>query len=587
MSEQNKPFPTSPQHSQYRPEQYGQQEYFPPPQAFYNPEMNPNNPNNPNNDDMIDLTVVWEGIRRHWHWIALSTLIAGGASFFMAQQRPNIYETSASLATTGASTKMGNLQENMVISSPLPEGVLKEAMQGPVVIKDIIKNIKQADELNAELRKTIAESLQIELQSRKLGSISLRSRLHAYSGNGMYTVSARSTTPESARILADITAIALLDWDQARASGGVQRVKEKLTSQLKSVQTELQQANITPEQRNILTQNKQDISRKITQADIQIQGATGVLELIAPAVTPIAPIAPRPLRSGALAGLLMLMLGSFLAVLHTLFDRKARSEDDLFNFELPTLGSIPKLSKRAIARQGIVHAARQGEWYEALGFLKMNILNTLSTEKSHKCLMVSSTVPSEGKSSLTATIADNLAAEGRKVLLIEADMRRGTQEKIWHRYSSERIWQQLSGQNTQDIESARSLRDALLRPQNIEVLQISQNLHILPAGPSFQDTLGLLNRHPIDPLIQECKNHYDIILIDSPPILALADALAIGKYVDHSILVVEENKTSLRDIRQSLRRARNAGVPISGFVMNKVKRRRGNSYNYNYTAITR
>lgn len=289
-------------------------------------------------------------------------------------------------------------------------------------------------------------------------------------------------------------------------------------------------------------------------------------------------MAPRPLRNALLTAILVLLLGAGVAALRTVLDRTVRSEDDLLNFGLPTLGTIPRLRKRDIVFSGFVRAARQAGLYEAVGFLRVNILTRLGPHPG-QCVMITSTAPGEGKSSMTATLADGLATSGQRVLIIDADLRRGTQQEVWTRYEREHVWTQLMGTG-----GARTFQDALRNPENIQVMQAEQNVDVLPAGPGIHDSLGLLNRADLGELLRRWGQGYDVILVDSPPLLALADGLVVGKHVDGVLIVAEAGQTSLHSIRQVLRRAGGAQLPILGFVLNKVTltSQEARTYGYGY-----
>lgn len=529
----------------------------------------------PEPDNEIELGALWQGIRRRLPWIlGTSALIAAGVYVWSAAQ-PDVYEASSSLVTAG-SANTGGLGETLVTASALPQGALQEALQGPVVLGEIIRRVGTVPTIAPEIRSGLASDLQEQLQKRKLTTVELQPRLDP-GGNGIYTVTAQAASPEAAAVLTDLSVEALLNWDRGRALAGVERAERGLRAQLVEIDRQLTQGDLPALERQTLVAARASAQRSLAQAGIQAQGAAGFLELVAPAVIPLDRVAPKPARNAVLAGILALLLGAGMAALRTVTDRTARSEDDLLNFGLPTLGSIPQLRRRDIVFSGIVRAAREAGLYEAVGFLRVNLLTRLG-EQAGQSVMITSTVPGEGKSSLTATLADGLASSGKRVLIIDADMRRGTQQDVWDKYERDHQWAQLVGTG-----GARTLQEALLDPGNVQVMEAEPNLHLLPAGPGMQDSLGQLNRSDLGALLATWGRNYDLVLIDSPPLLALADALVLGRHVSHVLLVVEEGKTSLQAIRQSLRRARNADLDILGFVLNKVVPTAANqTYSYDY-----
>ncbi|GGR96131.1 polysaccharide biosynthesis tyrosine autokinase [Deinococcus sedimenti] len=527
----------------------------------------------------IELGTLWNGVRRRLPVILLATGIIGAGVYALSRGQPDVFEATASLVTTGNSSNPGGIRDSVVTAAPLPAGALQEALNGPVVLGRIIVGLRSTERIPQGLRTALAEDLQRELQLREVSTLQLQNQLD-FNGNGIYSVTARAGSPAAAKFLADLSAQALLDWDRGRALSGIQRAERSLRAQLAEVERQLTQGNQSDLERQTLISSRASLQRALAQAGIQAEGATGSLELVSPAVEPLKRVAPKPTRNAILAGLLTLLLGTGLAALRTVTDRTARSEDDLLSFGLPTLGSVPKLRRRDVVFSGIVRAARQAGLYEALGFLRVNLLTRLGTPMGQR-IMISSTAPGEGKSSLTATLADTLANSGLRVLIIDADMRRGTQQDVWDKYESSHNWFQLSGEG-----GARTLQDALLAPENVQVIEAERGVHVLPAGPGLQDSMGLLNRAPLNEILTSWSRSYDLVLIDSPPMLALADGLILGRYVDQVLIVVEEGKTSLNAVKQTLRRARNASVPVLGFILNKVsassQEAQGYGYGYSY-----
>jgi len=243
---------------------------------------------------------------------------------------------------------------------------------------------------------------------------------------------------------------------------------------------------------------------------------------------------------------------------------------------LPTLGIIPRLRKRDIVMMGIVRAARQAGLYEAIGFLRVNLLANVD-QQSGRRIMLSSTAPGEGKSSMTATLADGFASSGQRVLIIDADLRRGTQAEVWQKFGQDGQWRQLAGQG-----GVRTSQEAFQNPANVQVIRTEENVDVLPAGPSVQDSLGLLNQANIGAALALRRQSYDIILIDSAPLLALADGLVVGVHADGVLMVTEFGKTSMQAVKGAMRRAERGGLKIMGFVINKAERQREESYGYEY-----
>nr|WP_281378318.1 CpsD/CapB family tyrosine-protein kinase [Deinococcus budaensis] len=230
--------------------------------------------------------------------------------------------------------------------------------------------------------------------------------------------------------------------------------------------------------------------------------------------------------------------------------------------------------------RGIVDQGKSAGLYEAVGFLRVNILSMFQQQDRLR-LTVSSTAPGEGKSSITATLADAFATAGKRVLIIDGDLRRGTQQQVWEKYSASHDWKPLVG-----MGGSRNLQDALKNPDNVQVLRVEPNVDLLPAGPGLHESLVLLTQLDLGAILDRWSQAYDIVLIDSPPLLAIADGLVLARHTDGIVLVTEARTTSLQAIRAALRRVERSGLHVIGFVLNKVDVQKDTTYSYSYTPRT-
>ncbi|WP_407569941.1 AAA family ATPase [Deinococcus altitudinis] len=524
----------------------------------------------------IDLSVLWRGIQRRLGWIVAVSVVLALAVYLWSRSQPTVYEASSSIIASNTQGQDGILGSALVKAPPLPDGAVSQAIQSTLVIGPLVQALQRESLFSIAERARLVASLQKELREQKLKTIGLTSRLDP-NGNGIYTVTAQSRTAQGAERLANLATTALLNWDSGRALLNIEKAKAGFRAQLFQVERQIAAAAQTSVERQTLITRRATTQDNLAQVTILETSATGVLSLLSAAVQPLAPLSPKPFRNAVLAGLLVLLMGVGLVALQTILDRTIRSEDDLLVLNVATLGVIPRLRKRDIVFSGIVRAARQAGLYEAVGFLRVNLLTAFQNQ-SHPVLMISSTAPGEGKSSLTATLADGFASSGQRVLIVDADLRRGTQAEVWQKFSQESQWQQLSG-----VGGVRTSQEAFGEPANVQVLRTEENVDVLPAGPSVQDSLGLLNKADIGAALTLWRQKYDIILIDSAPLLALADGLVVGAHTDGVLMVTEFGKTSAQAVKGAIRRADRAGLKILGFVINKAERQREDSYGYEYS----
>ena len=525
----------------------------------------------------VDLSVLWRGIRRRLGWILGAAALLAVLTYFWSRSQPPVYGASATLIASGNQNSDGALGGALVRAPSLPEGAIQQAMQSTLIIEPLLKKLQNEASIPAAEKEQLILKLTDELSAQRLNTITLTSRLDQNSGGaGIYTVSARAGTPESVATLANLASQSLLNWDRDRAVENVRRAAAGYRAQLAQVDQQLADQSVDTLERQTLIARRTTLQTSLANVTILEDATVGVLSRLSNAVQPAQPLAPKPFRNAVLAALLTTLLGLGITAAMILFDRTVRGEDDLLPLNLPTLATIPRLRQRDIVFSGIVRAARQAGLYEAIGFLRVNLLTSLQN-RVKPIIMVTSTSPGEGKSSLTATLADGFAASGQRVLIIDADLRRGTQESVWKKFNEAGQWHQLSGTG-----GVRTAREAFENPANVEVLQVEPNVDMLPAGNSVHDSLSLLNKADIAGALELWRTNYDVVIIDSAPLLALADGLVIGAYADAVLMVAEYGRTNVQAVRQAVRRGERGGLKILGAVINKVDVRDENTYGYSY-----
>lgn len=527
----------------------------------------------------IDLSTLWRGVRRRAPWIAATTLLLGTGVYFLSSSQPEVYSASASLISSGGAGQANDsvLGGAIVKAPPLPDGAIPEALKSTQVIQSLMGAIRESKVISADEKSRVLSNLQKELREQKLETLNLTSRLEQYSGgSGIYTLTAKARTPEAAAEIATLASEALLQWDKQRALQNIKRAESGYRAQLTQIDQQLKTQQNEVERQTLIAR-RANIASNLATVSILRDSVTGVLSGLSDAVPPLEPDSPKPVRNAVLAGLLGLLLSSGIAALATVMDRTVRREEDLMALDLPTLAVIPRMRQRDVVMSGIVRAARQVGLYEAIGFLRVNLLTAFRNQPK-PVIMVTSTAPGEGKSSVTATLADGFATSGQRVLIVDTDLRRGTQEAVWQKFNETGSWHQLVG-----IGGARSLRKALLQPTDVQVLQVAQNIDMLPAGQAITDSLGVFNQADLQRVFDLWRQNYDVVLVDSAPLLALADGLVVGRAVDGVVLVTEFGGTQVQSVAATLRRAQSSGLNVVGAVINKATLDEKEHYSYSYT----
>jgi tyrosine-protein kinase Etk/Wzc len=188
----------------------------------------------------------------------------------------------------------------------------------------------------------------------------------------------------------------------------------------------------------------------------------------------------------------------------------------------------------------------------------------LETEKN--ILVITGPGQDVGKSFVSANLAVVYAQSGNKVLLIDADMRKGYMQMMFSMEKENGLSEYLSRQTD---------RETAIRRSEVE------NLDFLPCGKKPPNPSELLMQPDFQELVNWATEKYDLVIIDSPPILAVTDATIIGRYAGINMLVVRHEKTLVKDVELAVRRCAQSGVQIKGCILNAVIRRASNRY-YGY-----
>ena len=342
------------------------------------------------------------------------------------------------------------------------------------------------------------------------------------------------------------------------------------------------------------------LEAKLREAEIFAQARTESIKTLDMARAPEEPLKPRlklNLALGAMAGML---LGFTFAVAKSYFDDTyLRLEDAVRQLDaLPEspsfLGVLPSIKKRNAYRLPlIVHDAPQSRSAEAFRVLQAK-LPFLNPGAPVRTILVTSATRGEGKSTISSNLAVALAQRGSKVLLIDADMRRPSQHNT---FPGEQLPQEdaIETSNTEfpivRVDARKPGLSEILIHLNAEnrddLLQTTvkqtdiPNLHLVPSGTVPPNPIALLNSEMMTDWLELAKSEYDVIVIDSPPVRAVADPMILANIVDAIVYVFDITKTRRFDILTGIRHLTEA-FPMKGIgvLCNMINPKHAKSYGY-------
>lgn len=312
------------------------------------------------------------------------------------------------------------------------------------------------------------------------------------------------------------------------------------------------------------------------QLRIAKAGEIGNVRIVDTAVEPVEPIKPKKIQILILAIFLGGFLGALVALLRNMLRMGVKDSTQIEReFDLPVYATVPRSpvqetrmsilkKKKSIPILAVKHSDDIA--IESLRSIRTAIHFALSNAKNN-IIMVAGPAPEVGKSFISTNLATIFAQGDKKVLLIDADMRRGYMHKYF------------------DVEVKPGLSEFL--SNQVELSQVIHNtqvngLDVITRGKSPTNPSEMLSSQRFKTLLEELSTQYDHIIIDTPPVLAVTDGIIISQYAGVNLLIARYSKSQMKELELSLNRFEQAGVKVNGFILNDIQRTAGTGYSYNY-----
>lgn len=509
--------------------------------------------------------------RRHWLLIGIATLVGALVGVGLSLSGDDVYQSDAELLLSAASTS----------SSPFVEGPLSG---------DPDRRIENEIELmeSGGVRERIEEAT-----GRSIGVSA-----SAGSDSDVITVSTSSGDPEQAA--ADLTAWvdAYIELQREGEASSLREAADRAREAIEEVQRQIvttrapvreAEAAVTaappgPEQDAAqlrLDELRATVGPQIS--DLQSQAATlrdqatqleseattlaGSLTLITPASVPSDPEAAGLTGAVIIGAVVGLLIGLALSVGREQLDNSIRTGEDLRRVrpDVDLLGTVPHYQpgKDNPAGVPIVLAKPRSPVSESYRSIATS-LGLLSFEHATAALQITSPVEGDGKTTVTANLGIALARTGQQVILLDADLRRPSLH--------DRFGLAIDGPTFGDVLE-RGL-DPLASCRQLDV----DNLRILPATPTETNPADLLQSDQARKVIDRLSGDCDILIIDSPPVLPVADALIVGRHVDRAILVTAAGATRSDQVAAAIGAIESMRTEVTGTILNGVEARATYSY---------
>lgn len=313
------------------------------------------------------------------------------------------------------------------------------------------------------------------------------------------------------------------------------------------------------------------------ELSIAKSSAIGNVRIIDNAVTEPKPIKPKKLMIVAIGVFLGLLVSVGLVLLNVFLRRGIESPEQLEDMGVNVYASVPvsewltknvgKNKRRKNESDALLAIENPADLaVEAIRSLRTS-LHFAMMEAKNNVLMISGASPNAGKTFISTNLAAIIASTGKKILFIDADLRKGYVHKMLGFSESAGLSNILSGQ--------KKIEDVVTTVKNAGFDYISRGN--IPPNPA-----ELLMHPRFENLLTWATNNYELVIIDTPPILAVTDAAIIGKYAGTTLLVARFESNTVKEISVSIKRFEQSGIAIKGCILNGVVRKASSYYSYGY-----
>jgi len=325
------------------------------------------------------------------------------------------------------------------------------------------------------------------------------------------------------------------------------------------------------------------LQTRLKEAEIAAAIDDPSVRVVEPAIVPVDPIRPNKPLSLALALVLGLGLGAGAAFLRENMDGSVHTREDLQDVApgLPVLGLIPRIQEASNGRrQAPAHAAKgvkdlshrliagrdpRSPISEAYRSMRTNIAFS-SVDRAHRVLVFTSALPGDGKSTSSANLAVTLAQQGLRVLLVDADMRRGVLNQVLG---------ELRAPGLSDVLIAEAELTEAIRKID---LGESGTLDFMPSGTLPPNPAELIGSDRTRRLLDQLKDRYDSVILDAPPLNLVTDAALLGTRADGVVVVARSGVTDRGAISYALDQLAAVRAPVLGAVLNDIDVRKDRYY---------
>ncbi len=502
-----------------------------------------------------------------WWWlILLTTVLGAGAAFYVSRISRPIYKATTTLTIDRGGDPRDDPTRQIQTSEAIASTYVVQ-IQAPVILQKVRSRLGLEMDVD-DIKEMLTVSQMMDTQ--------------------LIDIAAQGHDPALLKALVETVAQVFIEEETGQQEARYQAQLEALETQVVALETSLEETQKAisalgdpddlPEFARLdLAQLETQRANQQTRLTILLQSAeefrlamaryTTRISVFAPAELPTEPIGPQTMRNTALAAAVGLMIGVGTAFLIEYLDDTVRTPEDIKQaLPVSVLATLPRMGKHTSTADTLVSKHPLRPIAEAFRNLRTSIQFS-NLDAPPRTLLVTSPQPTDGKSFTAANLAATIAQGGKSVILVDADLRHPTLHQTFN------------------LSLDPGLTDALLSPEvRPRALQESgvEHLRVIAVGSRAPDSTEMLASQTFKRYIAELSEQADVIVLDSPPVLAVSDAAVLATLVDGVILVMDCGRTRILAAVQAAERLADVGSTLLGVVLNRVTARHGGYYYYYY-----
>ena len=498
----------------------------------------------------------------HWAWLlALAAILSGTVAYLISIRQTPIYQASTTISIQEAPGTNASAELQSIMLSQQRIQTYAQLMKARPLLEAVSKQLGWPQAIDPD---TITVAPVRDTQLIRVSVNDVDPARAAQTANTLVSVfAAQRQAIQSSRYAASKESL----QQQLTVLG---KQVEQTSAALEALGDDTDQNGARDRLQTSLTQYQQsyaNLLQSFEQVRLAEAATTSNVVLEEPAIAPTLAISPRVKRNTALAAMMGLLLAAGLVVLRENLDDKVKDPDALSELVgLPVLGLIARTRRGADASGPIVIAEPRSPLTEAYRALRTNI-EFASVDQPIRTILITSPSPDDGKSTVAVNLAAVLAQGQRNVVVVDADLRRPTVHKRLDLTNR-------SGLSELFVQADARMADAL-RPTRQDSLQVLA-AGLLPPNPA-----ELLGSHKMEEILGEIRAHVDMVVIDTPPVTVVTDAVVLAPRVDGVLLVVRAGATRLGSAQLAVEQLRRVGANIIGIVVNDIPLGRA-GYGYAY-----